>query len=115
MPASKAVQALDQPPGRDRQGEQNAEDHEDPINFHRDRQIERDFVEVHGIERRRHHAPGEHREENECAKAGNRLEPGNARRAYDVVDEVDDGSSIAAAPSNDPMDFLENILQDLTL
>src|SRR5271163_639610 len=32
-----------------------------------------------------------------------------------VVDEVDDGSSIAAAPSNDPMDFLTNILDDLTL
>lgn len=32
-----------------------------------------------------------------------------------VVDEVDDGSSIAAAPSNSPMDFLTNILDDLTL
>ncbi len=32
-----------------------------------------------------------------------------------VVDEVDDGSSIAAAPSNDPMDFLTSVLDDLTL
>lgn len=32
-----------------------------------------------------------------------------------VVDEVDDGSSIPAAPSNSPMDFLTNILDDLTL
>jgi hypothetical protein len=32
-----------------------------------------------------------------------------------VVDEVDDGSSIAPAPKNDAMGFLEDVLQDLTL